>query len=384
MSRKAIAILGGMFLIIVATLGVLIFSRTSKKPAAQTPPPQEQTELTPDQGGGLPIDGGTNPSSTPPAASGPVVRLTDEPVYGPVLTLRGDGVTYFTQAGLPFTADLDASSGSLLLTGKRAVEGPALPNVRKVYWQHQGNGFIADVAAPGSTARQLTTYDVQTQSYVQLPPQVYSFDWLPDGNIFYVWSNASGYDTVNIADPTTKRWRQVSDIWTKNAQVSVSPDGQNILFYRTGSTELENAIGLTSPDGKVWRSLITNGYNEGGLWSPDSKRFLFAKRDTISGRFQLWIYDILTGETKNLGLFGSTDKAVWAPDGVTLYTAVPQASGTGADTFFEVNTQTLEKREHPTGDLQVSAVELFTSRDSMKIFFRSTTDNALYYLDLTK
>src|SRR6185295_9056599 len=101
MNKKAIAILGVIFLLIVGTLGFLIYSKYSAGPQKQagnnptpsatpTPNPDPTANPTPTPG----PDPTVAPSSTP-SASATVVKLTDDQVVSPVLFFNGLGVTYF-------------------------------------------------------------------------------------------------------------------------------------------------------------------------------------------------------------------------------------------------------------------------------------------------
>lgn len=397
MNKKAIAILGAIFLLIVGTLGFLIVSRSSSK-TAETPPA--------DQGdnGGLTPDNQTPPDQNPPAtstdsnppvdqnptaSSTALVRLTQETVISPTLFFDGSGVAYFTPDGQLYNANFETVDGKLQLTRKRTLGVEPKAGIRRILWPQRGNSYIAEFDAGGR--KQYSTFYEKTGSYVDLPSQVRSVDWLPGGDrIFYVWSRTTGHDGLVTADPDAKNYQAVSDIWEKDANVTVSPDGLNVLFYRDNNFGTTNSIGLTTPDAKVWRTLIKNGYNYGVLWAPDSKRFLFGQREPSTQKLQLSYFDLLTGETKNLGLFTSVEKAFWAPDSQTVFAAVPVTGTAGeagltVDTIYEVNAITGAKREHSLPqDTPVDARELFLAKDGTKLFFKNAQDGALYYLDLTQ
>ena len=300
---------------------------------------------------------------------------------------NGNGISYFDKSGKLLQADFDTSGSQLQLTRKRQLEIAAKPNIARILWPSSGDNFIAEFNSFGK--KTWSFYDNQKGVYSDLPEQVAYLDWMPSGNkILYVWL-ANGKASLNIADPDTKNYQHISDMWETDNAIDISPDGLNILFYETESTAVANKIKLTTPDGKLWRDLVKDGYNYGVLWSPDSQKFLFSKKERNSQKYQLWYYDLLTGEVKNLGLFSTVDKAVWAGDSKTVYAAVPTSgsAGEGAltiDSFYKIDTATLEKKEYQAYASDLDGRDLFLNSAGDKLFFRNAQDGGLYYLDLNQ
>ncbi len=108
---------------------------------------------------------------------------------------------------------------------------------------------------------------------------------------------------------------------------------------------------------------------------------MFGKRDSVTGAYQLYYYNLLTGGTLPLNVATTPDKAVWASDSSTVYAAVPSS---GPDSFVKINTATGTQTAYPNVGKQVSAQNLFLSLDSTKLFFLNSQDGNLYYLDLTQ
>src|SRR5690348_7774319 len=108
MNKKAIAILGAIFILIIATLGFLVYQKYSTKTtAAPAQTSTGQTSTTP------PVSAST--STTPVAGnSGPLVKLTTSAIISPALFYNGSGITYFTPSGDLFQADLVNASGTVL------------------------------------------------------------------------------------------------------------------------------------------------------------------------------------------------------------------------------------------------------------------------------
>ncbi|MDE2311933.1 MAG: hypothetical protein KGJ93_02475, partial [Patescibacteria group bacterium] len=232
-------------------------------------------------------------------------------------------------------------------------------------------------------------FNNNTRSYEDLPAQVESIDWLPSGTqVLYIWLE-NNKATLNIGDPDTKNWKYIADMWEIDDQINISPDGKNILYFEQNSSSSTNPINLTTPDGKVWKSLVKDGYNSGVLWSPDSQKFLFGKKDPSGEVYQLWYYNLLTSEVKSLNASTTPDKAVWGADSQTVYAAVPQkgvAGGSGLtnDQIYKIDTQSNQNKQYDPGSgLAIDARNLFLDNASSKLFFKNAQDGALYYLDLS-
>lgn len=392
MNKKAIAILGAIFILIVGTLGFLIYSKYGNKKTNTNSNTPAIVNTNNAENNTNNADMGLGDSSVVPneAQIQKFIRLTDEQVVSPVLFYNGSAITYLDKKGNVFQADLEDNGGVLQLANKRQLENiPLKQNITKILWPSRGNDFIAEFNAFGK--KTWSYYNNNTVSFTDYPPQVISVDWMPSGDkVIYVWLE-NGKATLNIADPDTKNWKEVSEMWEQDNSIYISPDGLSILYYRAENTGISNAINLTTPDGKLWRGLVKEGYNYGVLWSPDSQKFIFNKKDRITQKYQLWVYDVLLGDVKNLGFFTTVEKTVWDKDGKTIYAAVPKTEsgvaedkGLTEDNFYKINVENLEKQEYLSNQDKFDGQNLFLSLSGDKLFFRNAQDGGLYYLDLNK
>jgi len=385
MNKKAIAILGAIFLLIVGTLGFLIYTKYSSGDKVVDEVPVDNGAA----GQQTPSDNTvtTDPSLNGSISGSPLVKLSDDQVISPALFYNGGGITYFNNQGELYQININASSTPLQLSGKRKLDIQNKSGISGILWPDRGDNFIAEFNTAGK--RTWSFYDSQTGTYVDLPSQIYSLGWMPGGQkIVYTWL-ANGKMSLYTADASTKNYQKIADLFETDDQVIVSPDGASIVFYRNESTDLNNKITQTTPDGKFWKDLVKDGYNIGALWSPDSKHLLFQKREPSSQKFQLWYFGFLSGEIKNLGLFTSTEKAVWAGDSQTVYAAVPTTPSAGqdvltADSFYRIDTSSLEKKQYSTGTVVADGQDLFLDLTGTKLFFKNAQDGGLYYLDLSQ
>ncbi len=386
MNKKAIAILGAIFLLIIGTLGFLIYTKYyGKEPAntGETPGPSATTTPI--------VDPSPQPTPTPepPAPTGPkIVKLSDDQVVSPVLFYNGNGVTYFDKQGQLFQASIDDTQPELQLTRKKMLDIPVKAGITKILWPSTGDDFIAEITTPGGR-KAWSYYNSQTGSFADMPSQITAVDWMPGGKqILYLWLE-NGKSTLNISDPDTNNWKEIAEMWETDDTLSIAADGLNILYYRQDSSDATNPINSVTSDGKVWKPLVKEGYNFGVLWSPDSKKFVFGKRTGSSQKYGLWLYDLTTEQATDLKLTTTVDKVVWGSSGNLLYAAVPTSGTAGegsltSDMFFKVNITSGELQDYKITGSSIDGRDLFLSKDGTKLFYRNAQDGGLYYLDLSQ
>jgi dipeptidyl aminopeptidase/acylaminoacyl peptidase len=379
MNKRALAILGAIFLLIVGALGFLIYQRSQKEDVTDiTPVPVVQN---PDE----PSEPTTPDEPTPEVPSSRATRLSDDQVIAPILVFQGNGITYFDQNGHLYKTDLKTSGTNILLSNKTEFSLPLKSNISRVLWPQIGQSFIAEFNSGGK--KSWSFYDSNRGQYVDLPAQIVSLDWLPNGDkIMFVWVDINSKATINTANADTSGYQQISELYEPDNEIKVSPDGKSVLFYRTQNPSVtENNINYMSPDGKVFKTIVKGGYNFGVRWAPDNRRFLFSKRDTGTQKFQLWMGDVVSGEIRSLGITTTEQKAVWSKDSRTIIVAVPTTGTAGAgltqDTIYRFNVNTLEKQEFNPG-IAIDAQDLFLNSTEDVLFFRNAQDQALYYMHI--
>lgn len=403
MNKKAIAILGAIFILIVGTLGFLVYSKYGKSDSA-TPPQNTDTGNTDNNSNNNNTDtgnGGDNSDSgnggngqattTPPLNDGGVTlhKLSDEPVYNPIIFYNGSAISYFNRDGEVYQAGIKSDSNPLQLNEKVKLDMPLKPRIDHIIWPNQGNDYIVEISE--GSKKYFSYFNAQTKTYTDYPEQIISVGWLPAADkVMYIWLE-NGKATLNVSDPDTRNWKEVVDMWEQDNQIEIAPNGQSIVYYQTGNIGPKNAINLVTPDGKVWQGLVKEGYNLGVLWSPDSKKFLFNKKDSVTQKYQLWAYSLENSMSANLGLFTTLDKVVWSKDSKTVFAAVPKLSSPAAesgnltqDDFYKLDLSTQISTAYKTSSSPVDGRNLQLNPTSDKLFFKNSQDGYLYYLDLNQ
>ena len=367
MNKRAIAILGGIFLLIVATLVFLILQRRA---ANKEPDP-------------VVVDNQNIEEPTEQPVETKAIKLTDDQVLSPVLFYQGDGITYFNRQGELFRNSLQVSGSTVLLANKEKLALPLKAGISQVLWPQDSDNYIAEIN--NGLRATYTVYVNDRGGYVDLPANVTSIDWMPTGEqMLYIWL-ANDKSELYRANPDNSNYVKLTDIWENDDKIHISPDGKNVLYYRTQSQEPTNNINLVTSDGKSFRSVIKDGYNIGVLWAPDSKHFLFGKRDASTEAIGLWMGNIETGEIKFLGVNTTPDKAVWTANSDTVVVAVPKQQGLDSsltqDTIYSIKISNSDKQTFDLG-IPLDAENLFLSLDADRVFFKGMQDGGLYYLNL--
>ncbi len=382
MNKKAIAILGGIFLLIVVTLGVIIYLRSNSEPEPSIviedkTPISEQPDLEIPE----PVDPQPTEPETPSTRG--ASKLTDESVITPALFFQGNGIAYFNRSGQLFRTDMAVSGSTVLLSNKTELTIPPKTGINKILWPAIGSSFLTESGL--GLAKQWSYYNPATGQYVDLPSQVKSVSWVPSGDkIIFVWVDANGNASVNKANPDTTGYESIGELYDADTTLSVSPDGRLIAYYRSqNSNPAQNVIFTSTINGTDWTNVVADGYNKGVLWSPDSRKILFSKRDSVTSKYNLWVADLGTGQSKNLGVSTLESKAVWTRDSQDILVATPTSGTAGEgvtqDTIYKINVATGSRTEFNPGS-GVDAQELFLSLDENILFFRNAQDGYLYYL----
>lgn len=377
MNKKAIALLGGIFILIVGTLGFIIYSRSKPKTPLVTN--QEGSTTNEESSNG-------NMSEEPATPSLPetrAVKLSDDIVMSPILTYAKNGISYFDKSGILYQTDMQILNGMVLLSNKKSLSIEQKAGITKILWPSSGNYYLAQQYANSSARWSL--FDPNRGAYVEIPKQVRSIDWMPNGSqIVYIWVDDNGTSTMSIASPDTSGHRKIIDMFQVDNLVDVAPDGSKVAFYRNQNQDpTKNTINVVSIDGKTVQTVVKDGYNRGVNWSPDSHKFLFNKKDPATQRFVLWVADTVTGEIKSLNIISSVDKAVWSSDSQSIYLGEPIRGnadiGLTEDNLAVINVNDGSKESIESG-APVDMQDLFLSGDGTVLFFRNAQDNYLYYM----
>lgn len=389
-NKKAVAILGAILLLILGTVGFLLYQRSKNKTTTDntTPPPAAEVVVDPNP----PIEQ-TPPTETPPAETPPpqdqtpppsnssvvVNKLTDSEGLSPAIFVQGYGLAYLNSEGQLYQASLQEAEGKIQVSDLQELVIPQKLDVKKVLWPDAGNNFIVQRMESGQ--ERFSIYISDRGEFVDMPSKVTYMNWMPGGQeILYVWFDG-GKSTLNIANADGSNWKKLVDFWEPDNYISVSPDGRRIAFYQSQNQNEPNKLNVVTIDGKVFKSVVKEGHNYGAMWSPDSKNILYLRR-TIGGVKTLWVVNSNTGEARDLGVeLASLDKVVWSQDSRSIYAG--GSVGGGSEQLHKIDAQSGQRTSL---DLSIPSDiwEPTLNSTATALFFRNALDgNKLYYVSLS-
>jgi Tol biopolymer transport system component len=207
----------------------------------------------------------------------------------------------------------------------------------------------------------------------------------------YLWAVYADFD-IFIADPKGKIIKQLTDSPGYDAEATVSPKGDKIVFTSIRSGDLE--LWIMDIDGKNQKQITTGlGYDGGAFFSPDGKRLVFRAsrpkteeeikeyKDLLSQNLvaptnmELYTCNIDGSDLKQVTILG---KANWAPyflpGGKKIIFSSNHHSTKGYD--FQLFTINIDGTglEQITNESMFNAFPMF-SPDGKKLIFSSNRNN---------
>ncbi len=371
MNKKALLILGGIFILIVGTLVFLLFQQYKTKKIATTNQPEIAVKQPQDDKKAAT----TTPSGNSEVANSTAKVFVNQTVVSPYISASGK-LSYLTSSGEIASSEIVASKITNL-----QVKGVGKTDVDRALWKPNSvSEALLEYRAAGK--RRWDYVNTETGKTISLPAQISSIGWLgTSGKIIYIWLDKNNKSALFTANPDNSGFLKIVDMWENDNEIHVSPDGKYILFYRTSNTGQTNAINLATTDGKIFKSIIKEGFNLGVLWAPDSNHFLFNRQDTTTGLKTLWVGDVL-GYSAALSIPAQLEKTSWSKDSVFVYVFYTSPdSSTALEKLYIVNTNTKEQQEYNPG-VPVSATSLLLDTSENHIYFKNLLDDKLYVMPL--
>ena len=125
--------------------------------------------------------------------------------------------------------------------------------------------------------------------------------WSPDGTTLLFQSDRSGLWQIYTLDLRTMNVTLLSDGSGNDVDPQYSSDGQHIVFrsYRDGGSDGNSVIYVMDANGDNPRAISDlNGDATNQVWSPDDQ--LIAYQSDLDGDLDIYVYDVASGETRQL------------------------------------------------------------------------------------
>jgi len=311
------------------------------------------------------------------------------------ITLTGSGFNYLSKEDDKFyRLSFDGSNRLPLAT-------EAFPYVDKVTWSADGEKVILEYPDGANIV-----YDFTKNKKVTLPTgaEGFSFDSSGD-NLAYKFIGSREEDNwLVVSDSQNIGAEAIEPLGDQGDKVEVawSPAGQVVALYHDSIGLNREEVFFVGQEGENFKSMVVEGSNFSGKWSPDGKKILYHVINSMSGYNPvLWIADAagenIGNNNFNLGIITWVDKCIFSGNN-KVYCAVPVELKEGAglypellsdsaDVFYEINLDTgLSKliafpvMNEKLGEFQVK--KLFISDDGSKLYFWDSFTAGLYYIRL--
>jgi Tol biopolymer transport system component len=189
----------------------------------------------------------------------------------------------------------------------------------------------------------------------------------PDYTRGYVWPIYAGYDLFTAAADGSDL-RRLTDTPGYDAEATLSPDGQTIVFTSLRDGDLE-VYTMTADGGAVRRLTHEPGYDGGAFFSPDGRRIVY-RRDAPADDAALERYRrLLAG-----GLYAPGLLEIWLmdPDGGNKRQVTRLAAASFAPYFHPDGRRIIFSSNHP--DAKSRNFDLYLVRDDGGGLERVTSD----------
>ncbi len=224
----------------------------------------------------------------------------------------------------------------------------------------------------GSSNKSIPTSDMGRVSFKQLtdlPGKEEQPTISPDGNfVAFVSGPITKRDVYLLRVGGTKPINLTADSAEDDSHPSFSPDGTRIAFR---SERQSGGIFLMGSTGESVTRLTDFGYNPS--WSPDGKEITFSSATFVSplarsGVAKLWIVNLASGKTRQIGSLDDAVQPSWSPNGNRIaYWGV--GSENGQRDLFTVSVNTGDPL-NVTNDVDVDWNPVW-SPDGKYLFFAS-------------
>lgn len=276
------------------------------------------------------------------------------------------------------------SNGQMMkynISSKQLSEYP-LPNmsgqsINKIYWPRSGSDFISRGLSNENNSNKIfyNYYNFNQKKYYTLPSNVISLDWLSDGlRVVLIWKGGDGKISLVVSNADATGYRVVTELPWEDLVPKASPKGNKALLVRQYPTDQINKIYLFDLDSGQYQEIVSQGKNNGVIWSPDGEKFVYSQ--IVGNSNALLMYNLATGENLDLNINSSIDKVGFTQDGNYLYASVQGQSG---ERIIRVALDTLTQETVYTFGNIVNAINLVPI--GKKVYFASAIDGKLYSIE---
>ena len=399
MTKKLFAI--STLLLVLVIGAIFVYNFVFKKPSAPSSASPTAQKATSDEGKVAAQSSATTAGTSQTAASAevasqqananPFTAISDEPVFGAVLSPDGSSIYYFSGA--------NGQLNQIDLSGKltKVLSTEQFVNIKKIIWNKpEDKAIIKTEPAPGSA--KFLLFDIAAKKVTALKDNIDSISWSDQGDkiIYKYYDPKTKKRTISISDPDGSNWHDLADFNYQDVSIAPVPDSSQIAFWPTANAFTPTSLNTISFSGGNKKELVKDRYGADFLWAPDGTKAIVSCSDQQGGhKVELFSMNGGGGQFQTLTLPTFASKCVWSHDSKNLYCAmagnIPDSAilpndwqagkVSSSDTFWKIDT-TSGKEDHLIDPQNIpgafDAINLFLSGDEKTLFFTNKSDGKLY------
>ncbi len=292
------------------------------------------------------------------------LSLTQNPVIS--FGLRGDTIRYVGEDGRVFETDTNNSEPKILSQIK-------FSNILGIIWSRDLDGLIYIVNR--NDGNKFVFLNLDSGLIKNFDYTVGAMAFSPKGDIIAYVSTVRDTGFIVVQNLKSSDSKNIASLRVKISALGWLDD--NTIYFKSSDND-RYAFFLLTLDGHMTK-ILEDKPNLEELWSENGKQLLFTY--TVSGDNKTRILDVVTKEESSLGLDTSINKCAWSSDNRHVFCSAPKDQS-GKEDFYEIDTQTKEKR-------LILALEPYISVGKLAIYelggyavIQNMLDHRLYRISL--
>lgn len=232
-------------------------------------------------------------------------------------------------------------------------------DIKNFYWSNDGKKAVIEVLKSKNIDQQSIEdkafqINLEDGSSIEIPLGIIAPDW-GNGTVAYFKLSSKIEGGLEIVEASSKDFKDEKKITSTNGSDKLKwIDDSNILLYTNAQKEesfMPDRLFIKNLNVKSGElsNITSSGHSADASLSPDKKHFIYEEIDPKTSIPTLYLADLTTKKTRNLGINTLTNKTAWSSDGSALFAAAPdnftsENNPDEKDNIWKVDAQTGKKK----------------------------------------